>query len=262
MFKNKSLIYHYIKEFSTETNAYKIFLSKKFRNHIHRVERKCMLPLFFFIFLAFISLLFVYDSYLQLLPLIVLLICAILIFCYRYCYFNPKAKKDIGYKKGSKSNFSDFFVWWYTLDLQQKHLKIIKKKYSHSKRASLLAAAKFEFEFLKDKSQIRHMEAITIALLAMMLSIILETDIISEWFITVNNNKNLTFEDKLYLSKVSIGLFLIILITYKYVTWNLLGYKNDKRKQLKKFIETLTLLETISNKNKENFKKKSTSQPL
>ena len=95
------------------------------------------------------------------------------------------------------------------------------------------------------KNNIIHFEAIFISILAIIFTLIIELDIITDWLITINKGKRLTFEDNFFVLKKAIGVILITIITYCYIRWNLNQGYRDKKRKLKHFIQMMHLVKGI-----------------
>ena len=82
-----------------------------------------------------------------------------------------------------------------------------------------------------------HFEALLISILAIVLTLIIELDIVNGWLINLNKGKELTFEDNFFVFKNAIGIILLSIITYCSVKWNLNQGYRDKKRKLKYFIQ-------------------------
>jgi len=82
---------------------------------------------------------------------------------------------------------------------------------------------------------------IAISIVAVVLTLISELDLINGWLLSLNKGLALTFNVKFYFFRVVLGILIIILGGYKYIMWNLNQTNSQKKKELKQFIEIMTL---------------------
>lgn len=251
MFIEKPLIYHLINKHNKKFNPNKLFLSKGFRKKDEWFMKKIFAPFFAIAGIsASVSIFLIKGKDYQTFGMICCLFILLILFTYRYLYFNRKAKKDTGYKvRGNK--ISDFFKWWLTKKQQKKQLNEIRKHYNETEFQSLIETAQLEYDFQKGKIGILHFEAMLVSILAVILTLIIELDIIKGWLLKINNGKELTFEENSFVFKNALGVILIALITYCYVRWNFNQGYRDKKRKLKHFIQMMCLARGTS--LKKNF---------
>lgn len=239
-------IYFKIEKHNKIFNNYKMFLSKRLRKIDHFFG--VYVVLFMFVPLLIISALVILisqNNYYKIFSISVIATIIIFNLLYVYVYFNPKAKKETKYKfKNNK--VKDFFKWWYNPKLNDKKLKKISKYYSMKEIDSLLYAANIEYEKQKKEGDFKHSEAIFIGVLAILLTIVIDLDLIKDWLKEIFSASELTYSYKVYFFKIVSMLIFLTLIIYKYLMWNIKKIYSTKRDKLKTFIETLSLSKMYS----------------
>lgn len=241
MFAQKPLIYHSINKHNRKFNANKLFLNDELFRKNDWFTMKIIAPYFLLTAIATSFLLFLNDSMnRKIYGFAILSAFLVFLFSYRYFYFNKKAKKATGYKVKGNS-FINFFKWWFIPKLQKKQLKKINKHYSGLEMESLINTAQIEYDFQNRKTGITHFEAMLVAILAIVLTLVDELDIIDGLLLKMNDGKELGFESKWLLFRRTIGLVLMILTIYLFIKWQVNEGYRDKKRKLKHFIETMQL---------------------
>ncbi len=247
MFFKKVHIYSLISKHNKKFSKEVLFLSKRLQESDRKFMKYIFMPSFFVLGVSSIILIFMIrdktSTAIGIICLLIILVFTIL----RSIYFNEVAKKDTNYKV-KNSKFKDLFKSWFTNKQRKKQLKKIRKHYSSEQFHSLIETAKNEYEFQKSRNNFKHNETIILSVLAILLTLTMELNLINDWLLKMNNGNKVSLEDRIVIFKAVVGIALMILFLYLYTKKTLLQQHKDKKSKLKEFIQTMQLAESFQTK--------------